>query len=341
MSAGGRIVGSIKEGVTGAWGSLKAMLSGKWDGIGSFLGGIGENLIAAGGKLVNFIKEGVNKAWGGFKSFVGGLWDGLKGVFTDSSLAGVAHETLGQAFGGGGGSWGDAANSAAAAGAAAAGGFAAGIASGQTSIEKAASTAAMWSVDAVKRRLGIASPSKVFAEIGGYIDAGLVEGINSGKQTAISTAAGMAKTLTDAMRDNLAAETVSMELDGKVIDASADGIFTRADALSAGLDVIAEKLAAIADRFAGIQIAMPEPALGTVIPARARIASAEYSTADKADQANITKMLSDLIALLTEQQARGREISITVPVQLDRNQIGLANARYNLSGQRITNGGLR
>lgn len=341
VSAGGKIVGSIKEGITGAWGSLKAMLSGKWDGIGSFLGGIGENLIAAGGKLVNFIKEGVNKAWGGFKSFVGGLWDGLKGVFTDSSLAGVAHETLGQAFGGGGGSWGDAANSAAAAGAAAAGGFAAGIASGQTSIEKAAGSAAMWSVDAVKRRLGIASPSKVFAEIGEYIDAGLVEGINSGKQTAISTTAGMAKTLTDAMRDNLAAETVSMELDGKVIDASADGIFARADAIGAGLDVITEKLAAIADRFAGIQIAMPEPALGTVIPARARIASAEYSTADKAEQTNITKMLSDLIALLTEQQARGREISITVPVQLDRNQIGLANARYNLSGQRITNGGLR
>jgi hypothetical protein len=58
-------------------------------------------------------------------------------------------------------------------------GLAAGITSGATAVVDAVTGAATGAIDAAKKALGIASPSKVFAEIGAYTGEGMTQGIRA------------------------------------------------------------------------------------------------------------------------------------------------------------------
>ena len=285
------------------------------EGLGGKLGGLKE----AGEALVGKIKEGITGAWDGLKSKVSGLWDSLKDSITGTKGSTVVENAVVSAINSAKGGVAAAASNV---GVEVANGLAAGIKSGKDNIANAAGAVSMWTVDAVKRRLGIASPSKVFMEIGEYIDAGLVQGINKGRKSAVAATLDVANSVTDTMQDSLNTGTV------------------RFGSLTSGLDLIIEKLEAIADRFLGLETAMPELALGTVIPPRTRISDFTMSSAET-ESAGLNRKLDQLIALLTAQQNKESNINITVPVKLDQRQLGDAVARYTLSGQRKTNGGLR
>ena len=339
IDAGKSIVGAIKDGVSKTWDGFKDMLSRFWNAIGGFLGNMLDGLEGAGRALVGAIKDGAEKAWSGLKSFVGSAWDTLKGVFTNpgDKMENALEKAVNAAING---SKDGAIATAKAAGTEIGNGLVAGIESSKDNIANAAGAVSMWTVDAVKRRLGIASPSKVFMEIGGYIDEGLAEGITKSGKTAVTASLGVANAVTDAMNSNLNADAI---ISGISADLNTELTATlQADALTNGLDVIAEKLGVIADRFAGISIAMPEPALGTVIPPRTRISDYTMSQAEaESGNADLNRKLDRLIELLTAQQGKDSTINVTVPVKLDQRQIGDAVARYTLSGQRMTNGGLR
>ena len=313
------LVGGIKDGVSGAWDGFKSLIGSLWSGVGNFLGGKLGGLKEAGEALVGKIKEGITGAWDGLKSKVSGLWDSLKDSITGKKGSTVVENAVVSAINSAKGGVAAAASNV---GVEVANGLAAGIKSGKDNIANAAGAVSMWTVDAVKRRLGIASPSKVFMEIGEYIDAGLVQGINKGRKSAVAATLDVANSVTDTMQDSLNTGTV------------------RFGSLTSGLDLIIEKLEAIADRFLGLETAMPELALGTVIPPRTRISDFTMSSAET-ESAGLNRKLDQLIALLTAQQNKESNINITVPVKLDQRQLGDAVARYTLSGQRKTNGGLR
>ena len=119
------------------------------------------------------------------------------------------------------------------------------------------------------------------------------------------------------------------------------GAGSQTTAVTRGINAIAEKLGTIATQF-NRPVAMPAPAIGTVIPPRTMISDQAVQTSGKGDD-GIAQKLNTLIELLTAQQSRDNTINISVPVELDQRQIGNAVARYSLSRGRSMNGngGLR
>ena len=113
-----------------------------------------------------------------------------------------------------------------------------------------------------------------------------------------------------------------------------------ADALSSRLAVVAERLAAIAAAFRDITPPMPALATGAVIPARVRVSDAPAPTT-REKNSDLSGMLRQLVELLTTQATTDKRVQVTVPVQIDRRQLGAAVAEFGLSNKRMTNGGTR
>lgn len=119
-------------------------------------------------------------------------------------------------------------------------------------------------IDSVKGVFGIHSPSKVFAEIGEYLDEGLVVGVKAGEKSMLRSVKEMAGNVTRTMSDI----DPEIEIAG---NATLTGINNAAAALSG----IADKFAAIAKvltDMGGLQV--PAVATGAVVPYQARVSSA-------------------------------------------------------------------
>lgn len=319
FSAGTMVVQKIWDGLKSLWNSFVDFITGLpgkiWD---AFTGAIGV-MYDAGRAIVNRIWDGVKSIWNSFKDFLSNAWSALGDLL--GSLTNKAFEA-GKAF---------------------VDGIKRGMEWAWEGLKSLVSAIGGSCVDTLYEKLQIHSPSKIAAEAGEYFIEGLSVGIEGGKNAALQATADVARSVTNAMSDNLTKATVGMDITARIDDTSMDDatkeIWTRSNALTVGLSNIAEKLAVIADRFAGIQIAMPEPALGTVIPARARISDVTLEPTKTNN--DLAQKLQMLIELLTAQQGKDSTVNISVPVKLDQRQIGEAVAKYTLSGQRITNGGLR
>lgn len=134
--------------ITGVWDAAVGFFSGIWDGITGVFGAVSGWF----GDMFSRAWDAVTSAWSGVTDFFGGVWDNIKNVFSNAwdvfsdiggnIVKGIWNGITGLADW----LWGKVS------------GFFSGI------------------VDGVKGMLGIASPSKVFAGIGGYMAEGLGKG---------------------------------------------------------------------------------------------------------------------------------------------------------------------
>lgn len=134
--------------ITGVWDAAVGFFSGIWDGITGVFGAVSNWF----GDMFSRAWDAVASAWSGVTDFFGGVWDNIKNVFSNAwdvfsdiggnIVKGIWNGITGLADW----LWGKVS------------GFFSGI------------------VDGVKGMLGIASPSKVFAGIGGYMAEGLGKG---------------------------------------------------------------------------------------------------------------------------------------------------------------------
>lgn len=113
-------------------------------------------------------------------------------------------------------------------------------------------------IDGVKGVFGIHSPSKVFAQIGGYLMSGLAEGIDDDKAMVLRSVADIASSAEDAF-------------DGKTISVNTAGF----DGVLSVLDRIAAKISDITDSLGNLHV--PAMATGEVIPYRAKIVDTTYA----------------------------------------------------------------
>lgn len=149
-------------------------------------------------------------------------------------------------------------------------------------------------IDGVKSVFGIHSPSKVFAQIGEYLMAGLTEGIDDEKATVLRSIADIAAGADNAFDDK------SFSVDS-----------TGFDGLLSVLDRIAEKIGMITDSLGNLRI--PAIATGEVIPYRAKIADAAYTDGGRGD--------SDLKQIIIDAlRALGLD-NMTVQVLLDGQKV--------------------
>lgn len=303
---------SVKTSASTKWGEIKETVSSKFDKLKTTL--TGGNLETAGKGLINTFASGVYTNFNLLRSTVSQKMQGLKDTVSGFSLKTVGENLIS--------------------------GFKQGITDKWEKIKSSVTDVFSGLVGTVKGIFDVHSPSKVFEEIGANLDAGLENGITGQQRSLLRTAAGLAGAVTAEVQSGLSDAQSGLRGEASINTVSTTTI--KADALGDRLTAIAERLAAIADAFRGIELALPAPAVGAVIPARTRIpdtdANAQKGTAEDGD---IKRMLGQLIELLTAQATADKRVQITVPVQLDRRQIGGAVAEYNLSGARLTNGGVR
>lgn len=149
-------------------------------------------------------------------------------------------------------------------------------------------------ITGAKKLFGIRSPSKVFAQIGEYLMAGLTEGIDDEKATVLRSIADIAAGADNAFDDK------SFSVDS-----------TGFDGLLSVLDRIAEKIGMITDSLGNLRI--PAIATGEVIPYRAKIADAAYTDGGRGD--------SDLKQIIIDAlRALGLD-NMTVQVLLDGQKV--------------------
>lgn len=147
-------------------------------------------------------------------------------------------------------------------------------------------------VSRIKSAFGIHSPSKVFAEIGGMLDAGLERGLVDGERDVLQTASNIAEAVTNGMTP-----------DSPEVDVTAEGIVGGMQAVIAGLGGIAETFKAILDSITAMGgLLTPEIAAGTVVPYKTKVDTSAPSDGDSDASTGL------LAAILAELQALSRQV---------------------------------
>lgn len=109
--------------------------------------------------------------------------------------------------------------------------------------------------------LGIHSPSKVFAEIGSFVDAGLQQGLEDGERNVLQTAANIAD-----------AVTKEMTPESPEVDVTADSVIGGMQAVINGLGGVADTFKVILDTIRSMGgLLTPQIAAGTVVPYKTKI----------------------------------------------------------------------
>lgn len=142
----------------------------------------------------------------------------------------------------------------------------------------------------VKSTFGVHSPSTVFKAIGEFLDAGLVNGIERGRNGVITTAKNIAGAVTTAMTPEAAQLEVSDNL---------RLVISRLSEVAAMFRTIADALATMGG------FSMPQIAAGTVAPYKTRI---DREDAAETDNGGI---IGYLIDILTELQRQGSQAQLS------------------------------
>ncbi len=158
------------DAIQGVWNTVVGFFQGVWSGIQSAFSSVQSFFSNA----FTSAKNAVQNAWNGITSFFSGIWSDIKGVFSDvwSAFSSIGSDIVN--------------------------GIKSGISNAWGNLTGWISDKVNGLVSGVKGLLGIASPSKVFAEIGAFMAEGMAVGIEKGMPDAVNAADEMARAVTDA-----------------------------------------------------------------------------------------------------------------------------------------------
>lgn len=164
----------------------------------------------------------------------------------------------------------------------------------------------------IKSLFGIHSPSKVFAEIGEFLDMGLEQGMNDGERSLLSTAKNIATAVTDGMTPD--SPNVQMNVDSVV--GSMQAIISSLGSLATTFQTIANALTSMGG------FTMPQIAAGTVAPYQTRVAATAAPAEDSDDvTAYLLGILSELQALARSMRNGDGSSEQVIQVNVDGNEL--------------------
>jgi len=207
------------------------------------------------------------KSKGSGEGIVKGISDGIKEKAVESTFTSVANavrDAVGKAFntslGISGGGWfsSSSASKFKDVGKAICQGVADGINANTSTIKSAAESAAQAALNAAKAKLGIHSPSKAFAELGGYMMQGMSNGLRDGQGEVAKTISSIADSITDGMG-------------GTTLDVGADAMVSGLDQVADKFMTFVDRLNAAADALVGGMLQQPAIATGAYAPPRVRV----------------------------------------------------------------------
>ena len=248
---------SLKRSVTSQVDALKTDLSAAWRGIEQ-----------TAETSWNKITSTATTAWSNLSSTVSGLWNSLKSTLSQTDWSSIGSNLVS--------------------------GLNAGIQSAKSTVVSSVSSLASSLISKAKNALGIRSPSTVFAEIGKYVDMGLIKGVDGYEKNVLQTVSGLAKDVSEQFAVEDATIRIGTEIGG----------------ISSELGRTAQILTGIAETFWNIRTALtgiggleiPAIAAGTVVPPRTMIADALGDPFESprfdAFTSDVDERLSDLTYLL-------------------------------------------
>ena len=295
VEAGKSLIDSLKSGISATWDSLVSDMFTKMGNLTKWVEG--RHFVNAGVQIVEGLKAGISSKW---DSLVEDVWrktNNLKNWFDDRQFY-AAGWNIAQ-------------------------GLKQGIYDNWQDINWMCTELARGTVEMIRAEFDIHSPSRVMAEIGGYITAGLANGIEGGASGVFSTVSALTDNVLSGMEE--------------LYEIGDGEMFT-------GLDATAEQLAEIARALLLVDRAMPDFAaagvpgivLGTVAPPKTA------GTADAPDS-KVIRLLEELISAISsddDEPSAPQPIRLETKVMIDRREIGKAVSEYDLSNNRIRNGSL-
>ncbi|HZH44271.1 MAG TPA: phage tail tape measure protein [Lysobacter sp.] len=172
--------GPIKTWFLGLWETIKAKASIAWDVVKGMLAWTPLGVIVSNWGR---IKEYFAQLWAGIKQYVAGAWDALAGIFTgDGARLRAGLQQMWQAINGILGGW---PAKLLQAGIAMIDGLVQGIRTRLGAVKDALASIGNGAIGALKRLLGIHSPSRVFAQLGVYTMQGFAGGIARGQSAPL------------------------------------------------------------------------------------------------------------------------------------------------------------
>lgn len=286
---------NIKTTAGTAWEGIKSTISGKWNNITTAVSTGWNNLKTSlsnvkwdsiGSNMVSKIQSGVTSVWSRFSSSLVQGWTNIRESFGRIQWNNIGHNLVAGLSNGIGGAW--------------------------SSLTQMVSNCANNLVSRIKSAFGIASPSKVFAEIGEYLDAGLEKGIVDGQKGLLGTATQVAEAVTNGMTP-----------DSPDVEMSADAVVGGMQAVISGLSEIAVMFKTIADTLtAAGGFRMPQIAEGTVVPYRTKVDDRMPSEDESEAVAGyLTSILAELQTMVKNAQNGGANRTIVLPVTINGHEM--------------------
>jgi phage-related protein len=258
---------NIKSSATTVWENIKSTISQKWEALKNGLNTATQNMNTAITNGWNALKQTASSSWDSITSTVSNLWNSLKNTLSNTNWRDVGTNLVN--------------------------GIQSGITSAWTWLSSTVSSLASGLVSGVKSLLGIHSPSKVFAEIGKYIDLGLTEGIEKHERAVLESVSGMAQDVTD----QFDAEKATLQ-----IDAEGTGLVDKLAGITTKLSDIANvfrEINAVLANMGGLQV--PAIATGTEVPYKTRVSSdTPQDTPQGTTSGMLDERLSDFTFLLRQ-----------------------------------------
>ena len=274
----------IKTTISGKWSNITTAVSTGWNNLKTSLGNVKWDSI--GSNMVSKIQSGVTSVWSRFSSSLVQGWTNIRTSFGNIQWNNIGHNLVAGLSNGINGAW--------------------------SSLTTLVSNCANNLVSRIKSAFGIASPSKVFAEIGEYLDAGLEKGIVDGQKGLLGTATQVAEAVTNGMTP-----------DSPDVEMSADAVVGGMQAVISGLSEIAVMFKTIADTLtASGGFRMPQIAEGTIVPYRTKVDDRTPSEDDsEAVSGYLASILSELQAMLRNVQSGGSNRTIVLPVNINGHEL--------------------
>ena len=195
------VMGVISGDWSAVWSGIQGIASSIWSGIQGVISGAISAIQGIISAVLGTIQGLWNGAWSAISSFLSGIWNGIvnavsNGINTVVNFFANLPGNILSALGNLGGLLLDAGNQIIQ-------GLINGIQNAAGSVVSAITGVVGGAIDAAKSFLGIASPSKVFKEIGDFTMQGMELGIEEGASKAVDAAKSAAQQVTDAFNPEL------------------------------------------------------------------------------------------------------------------------------------------
>ena len=239
---------NLKTTLSTAWDSIKTTASTKWTNLKTTVGQKFTELKSNVSTTTENLKTTLSTAWDSIKTTATTKWAGLKSKVLE--LWNRLKTDVGKV------DWKDIGTNLVE-------GVKQGISNAWAAFKKWVTDTFNSVTSAVKAAFGIKSPSRVFAEIGEYLDEGLVVGLKAGQGDMLSTVKNIAGSVTDTMND------AHPEL-----EIATNATVSNLEAVAGILSNIAQTFATITSvltSMGGLQV--PAIAAGRVVPYQTRVAS--------------------------------------------------------------------